>query len=150
MRNAWPSHDSTHPAICFIQIAHSTHMGSNIVSFARYPWVPIRPCLREPHHLPPRLVAMLISHGYTNNGSLEWQKFHLCTGIQARVKVIQSWGTVFRRGNGSRGELKNINYSELPPLDGEEGELIDDEACFIDSRAVRGIGTCSSVRYGCN
>ena len=33
-----------------------------------------------------------------------------------------------------------INYSDLPPLDGEEGELIDDEACFIDVRAVTGIG----------
>ncbi|KAF8647327.1 hypothetical protein AX16_006789 [Volvariella volvacea WC 439] len=32
-----------------------------------------------------------------------------------------------------------IDYSELPPLDGEEGELIDDEACFIDIRAVTGI-----------
>ena len=33
-----------------------------------------------------------------------------------------------------------IDYSELAPLDGEEGELIDDEACFIDVRAVTGIG----------
>ena len=33
-----------------------------------------------------------------------------------------------------------IDYSELAPLDGEEGELIDDEACFIDIRAVTGVG----------
>lgn len=35
-----------------------------------------------------------------------------------------------------------IDYSDLPPLDGEEGELIaiDDEACFINATAVTGIG----------
>lgn len=41
-----------------------------------------------------------------------------------------------------------INYSELSPLDDEEGELIDDEACFVDVRAVHGIGEsllCSSI-----
>jgi hypothetical protein len=32
---------------------------------------------------------------------------------------------------------------ELLPLDGEEGELIDDEACFIDVRAVTGVGANS-------
>ncbi|TFK75685.1 WD40 repeat-like protein [Pluteus cervinus] len=32
-----------------------------------------------------------------------------------------------------------IDYTDLAPLDGEEGELIDDEACFIDVRAVTGI-----------
>ncbi|KDR77316.1 hypothetical protein GALMADRAFT_246672 [Galerina marginata CBS 339.88] len=49
-----------------------------------------------------------------------------------------------RPGNGSRGDLcENINYSELPPLDGEEGELIDDEACFIDVRAIHGIDILS-------
>lgn len=43
--------------------------------------------------------------------------------------------------SGSRSDFSEpINYSELPPLDGEEGELIDDEACFIDVRAVHGIG----------
>ena len=46
-----------------------------------------------------------------------------------------------RVGNGSRSDLDdNINYLELPPLDGEEGELIDDEGCFMDVRAVQGIG----------
>lgn len=35
-----------------------------------------------------------------------------------------------------------IDYSDLPPLDGEEGELIaiDDEACFINVTAITGIG----------
>jgi hypothetical protein len=38
--------------------------------------------------------------------------------------------------------LKQIDYAQLPPLDGEEGELIDDEACFFcpPVRAVTGIG----------
>lgn len=33
---------------------------------------------------------------------------------------------------------ENFDYSELSPLDGEEGELID-EACFVDVRAITGI-----------
>lgn len=33
-----------------------------------------------------------------------------------------------------------IDWANLPPLDGEEGELIDDEACVIDVRAVTGLG----------
>ncbi|KAF8809667.1 WD40 repeat-like protein [Phlegmacium glaucopus] len=49
-----------------------------------------------------------------------------------------------RFGNNSRRDLSDsINYSELPPLDGEEGELIDDEACFIDARAITGIDILS-------
>ncbi|KAJ7704307.1 WD40-repeat-containing domain protein [Mycena rosella] len=37
--------------------------------------------------------------------------------------------------------LKPIDYTQLPPLDGEEGELVDDEACFFcpPVRAVTGI-----------
>ncbi|KAJ7625000.1 WD40 repeat-like protein [Mycena polygramma] len=36
---------------------------------------------------------------------------------------------------------KQIDYAQLPPLDGEEGELIDDEACFFcpPVRAITGI-----------
>jgi F-box and WD-40 domain protein 1/11 len=46
-----------------------------------------------------------------------------------------------RSGNNSRRDLnQSLNYSDLPPLDGEEGELIDDEACFIDITAITGIG----------
>lgn len=36
-----------------------------------------------------------------------------------------------------------IDYANLPPLDGEEGELIDDEACFIDVKSVTGLGEFS-------
>ena len=40
-----------------------------------------------------------------------------------------------------------IDYIDLPPLDGEEGELIaiDDEACFIDVTAITGIGESISL-----
>ncbi|KAI0649930.1 WD40 repeat-like protein [Trametes meyenii] len=37
----------------------------------------------------------------------------------------------------------SIDYANLQPLDGEEGELIDDEACFIDVRAVTGMDIIS-------
>lgn len=44
-----------------------------------------------------------------------------------------------------------VDYLNMQPLDGEEGELIDDEACFIDVRAVTGIGMsrCCSVHHIC-
>ncbi|GJE93406.1 F-box/WD repeat-containing protein [Phanerochaete sordida] len=38
-----------------------------------------------------------------------------------------------------------IDYAKLPPLDGEEGELIDDEACFIDVRAVTGLDIIANI-----
>jgi hypothetical protein len=34
--------------------------------------------------------------------------------------------------------VEDVDFSELSPLDGEEGELID-EACFVDVRAVTGV-----------
>ena len=37
----------------------------------------------------------------------------------------------------------SIDYSSMTPLDGEEGELIDDEACFIDVRAITGMDIVS-------
>ncbi|CDO74829.1 hypothetical protein BN946_scf184353.g10 [Trametes cinnabarina] len=39
----------------------------------------------------------------------------------------------------------SIDYANLQPLDGEEGELIDDEACFIDVRAVTGMDILSHL-----
>ena len=39
-----------------------------------------------------------------------------------------------------------IDWANLPPLDGEEGELIDDEACIIDVRAVTGLGKFLTLR----
>ncbi|KAJ6588435.1 WD40-repeat-containing domain protein [Mycena capillaripes] len=37
----------------------------------------------------------------------------------------------YNYSNSSIWAQKQIDYAQLPPLDGEEGELIDDEACFF-------------------
>ena len=39
----------------------------------------------------------------------------------------------------------SIDYTNMSPLDGEEGELIDDEACFIDVRAITGMDIVSHL-----
>ncbi|KAI8989127.1 WD40 repeat-like protein [Trametes punicea] len=39
----------------------------------------------------------------------------------------------------------SIDYANMLPLDGEEGELIDDEACFIDVRAITGMDIVSHL-----
>ncbi|KAI0827398.1 WD40 repeat-like protein [Trametes gibbosa] len=39
----------------------------------------------------------------------------------------------------------SLDYANLLPLDGEEGELIDDEACFIDVRAITGMDILSHL-----
>ncbi|EIW53359.1 WD40 repeat-like protein [Trametes versicolor FP-101664 SS1] len=39
----------------------------------------------------------------------------------------------------------SVDYANLLPLDGEEGELIDDEACFIDVRAITGMDMISHL-----
>lgn len=41
-------------------------------------------------------------------------------------------------------DTEYIDYINMPPLDGEEGELIDDEACYIDATRITGTGECSS------
>lgn len=82
---------------------------------------------------------------YTNNGTMSGRNspVYWNTGPSHKSKGKSKTSGLFSPRSGSRGDLKdNINYLELPPLDGEEGELIDDEACFIDSRAIRGIGEC--------
>ena len=65
------------------------------------------------------------------------------------------WDVLSSPGRKGKGKSKSGNtnfdfdgfsYEDLPPLDGEEGELIDDEACIIDVldvRAVTGIGESS-------
>ncbi|KAF7329848.1 WD-REPEATS-REGION domain-containing protein [Mycena kentingensis (nom. inval.)] len=47
----------------------------------------------------------------------------------------------YTSSNSSIWVSKPIDYAQLPPLDGEEGELIDDEACFFcpPVRAATGI-----------
>ncbi|KZP15850.1 WD40 repeat-like protein [Athelia psychrophila] len=52
-----------------------------------------------------------------------------------------------RAGMGDLSFEEGYSYEDLPPLDGEEGELIEDEACLIDLsdnvRAVTGIDIMS-------
>lgn len=69
---------------------------------------------------------------------------------KGRRRLDVSSGDLWQEFGGSG----YIDYANLPPLDGEEGELIDDEACFIDVRAVTGLGefsrfaVCSARGFG--
>ena len=90
----------------------------------------------SPRHLPSQ-------SWYTNNGASNGRHASVCRNTN-KGKGRSKAGGFFavRSGNNSRHDLnQSINYSELAPLDGEEGELIDDEACFIDIRAITGIGS---------
>lgn len=82
------------------------------------------------------------SHNSGRQSPVYWSTPNLVSGKgKSKAKATNFFSNTHTTRNGSRGELSEyINYSELPPLDGEEGELIDDEACFIDVRAVTGIG----------
>ena len=96
------------------------------------------------HHLPPQ-------SWYTNNGTSNGRHSPVYWNANKGKGKSKAGGFfAVRSGNNSRRNLKNqsINYSELPPLDGEEGELIDDEACFIDIRAITGIGSYIISSYG--
>jgi len=79
---------------------------------------------------------------YASNTSMGGRQspvyWNTSSGSKAKGKAKAGANLSSRNGNASPRE--HINYLELPPLDGEEGELIDDEACFIDVRAVTGIG----------
>ncbi|PIL29056.1 transporter [Ganoderma sinense ZZ0214-1] len=55
---------------------------------------------------------------------------------------IPSWREAAELDYHSDG---SIDYASLDPLDGEEGELIDDEACFIDVRAITGMDIVSHL-----
>ncbi|EIN14477.1 WD40 repeat-like protein [Punctularia strigosozonata HHB-11173 SS5] len=48
------------------------------------------------------------------------------------------------KGKGYRSFEETFDYRDMDPLDGEEGELID-EACFIDVKAVTGIDILSAL-----
>lgn len=57
-------------------------------------------------------------------------------------------GKAKSKGGDTSFDFDGSSYGDLPPLDGEEGELIDDEACLIDAldvRAVTGIGEFSFI-----
>jgi len=89
-----------------------------------------------PRHLPSQ-------SSYTNNGTSNGRHSPVYRNTNKGKGQSKAGGFfAVRSGNNSRRDLSDsINYSELPPLDGEEGELIDDEACFIDARAITGIGS---------
>ena len=88
------------------------------------------------HHLPSQ---SWYTNGGTSNGRHSPVYWNANKG---KAKAKAGGFFTVRSGNNSRRNLnQSINYSELPPLDGEEGELIDDEACFIDIRAITGVGS---------
>ncbi|KAF9530590.1 hypothetical protein CPB83DRAFT_850587 [Crepidotus variabilis] len=104
----------------------------------------------------PRQPPAQASYNHTQNASLNSNGRHSpaywAAGSLSRAKgKSKASGGLFstRCGNTSRNELAylsdNINYSELPPLDGEEGELIDDEACFIETQTPYGIDILSQL-----
>lgn len=51
------------------------------------------------------------------------------------------WDALSSPGKKGKGKSKRTYSFDDLPLDGEEGELIDDEACFIYVTAVTGTGT---------
>lgn len=66
------------------------------------------------------------------------------------------WDAISSPGRKSKGKAAAVDqyflgggysYADLQPLDGEEGELIDDEACFIDGTTVTGIGMLRELGY---
>ena len=97
----------------------------------------------SPRHLPSQ-------SWYTNNGTSNGRHSPVYWNANKGKGKSKAGGFfTVRSGNNSRRNLnQSINYSELPPLDGEEGELIDDEACFIDIRAITGIGSCIILLMG--
>ncbi|KAH9927928.1 WD40 repeat-like protein [Epithele typhae] len=58
--------------------------------------------------------------------------------LRHRRPGLPSWETEYH-SDGS------IDYSNMPPLDDDEGELVDDEGCFIDVRAVTGMDIVSHL-----
>ncbi|PCH37408.1 WD40 repeat-like protein [Wolfiporia cocos MD-104 SS10] len=86
-------------------------------------------------------------YGMPNGASLKSSK-SISLGIIPRLLDALRDGSPGRRkrrpslpwreyGPVTDGEY--IDYMNMPPLDGEEGELVDDEACFIDATRITGI-----------
>lgn len=117
--------------------------GRNVMNFSSSTNViatplPSRPSSRaaSPYASPPHLPS------HPNNGSSNGRHSPVYWNTNKGKGKFRAGGFFpVRSGNNSHWDWnESINYSELPPLDGEEGELIDDEACFIDVRAITGIG----------
>lgn len=78
------------------------------------------------------------------NGSL----YYTPPRTQFKSLLPRLWDALSSPARKGKGKYRRSGYEydasgELQPLDGEEGELIDDEACFIDVRAVTGVDIIS-------
>jgi F-box and WD-40 domain protein 1/11 len=86
------------------------------------------------------------------------RRFHTIYGSPSSPRVVKNifprlWGALSSPARKSRAKSTtsgafvfdpHFSYAEMPPLDGEEGELIDDEACFMgrdEALTNSGIGT---------
>jgi F-box and WD-40 domain protein 1/11 len=59
-------------------------------------------------------------------------------------RLLDSFGSIRSRRKAKRQPLVDAD-GNLLPLDGEEGELVDDEACFVeDVTPTQGWGSSSS------
>ncbi|EIM87287.1 WD40 repeat-like protein [Stereum hirsutum FP-91666 SS1] len=77
------------------------------------------------------------------------------TSCKSRKTLLpRLWDAISSPGRKSKGKAAAVDqyflgggysYADLQPLDGEEGELIDDEACFIDGTTVTGIDILSHL-----
>ncbi|EAU84060.2 nuclear distribution protein nudF [Coprinopsis cinerea okayama7 len=89
---------------------------------------------------PQRSVTPISQSWYHTPGPESERRTPIIWNLSQHKSKVKSRTTGFFSRNGSQRDLSElIDYSDLLPLDGEEGELIDDEACFIDVRAVTGI-----------
>ncbi|KZT04976.1 WD40 repeat-like protein [Laetiporus sulphureus 93-53] len=59
-------------------------------------------------------------------------------GRKGKRRPISAWRDVRVAIDEDDGYREFVDYFNMPPLDGEEGELIDDEACFIDAARITG------------
>ncbi|THH14827.1 hypothetical protein EW146_g5558 [Bondarzewia mesenterica] len=93
------------------------------------------------------------SFGFSNGGAM---RAPMSSSKSMRTLFPRLWDALSSPGRKGKGKASSpalydlssdSSYADLPPLDGEEGELIDDEACFIDAMAVTGIATLSGQPF---
>jgi F-box and WD-40 domain protein 1/11 len=80
--------------------------------------------------------------------ALNESPFHTPPRAQLKSLLPRLWDALSSPARKGKGKYRYSGfeydaYGELQPLDGEEGELVDDEACFIDVRAVTGVDIIS-------
>jgi F-box and WD-40 domain protein 1/11 len=86
----------------------------------------------------PRLWDTLLSSPSKQSNRHSGYNFSPMTTPQKKGKQKASRNDFF-------GYDAHVDYTALPPLDGEEGELVDDEACFV-AVDFWGIETCNRAR----